>query len=201
MSAELKPFTFRDMDVQRPGYQSRRLYELLHSTFGDEEVESRRELERTLHGTFDRRNSHPRLIVARVGLLARSSRWKMVEPVVAAVVSGEYVSLAESGRPDDGFGALAHLVTHPRYGRGGGHGAALTIAFEARVAKAARLRGQRLRLILLESVPGARGFWADQGYRFLPGARYYQPSLAFDQHSGAALQAVHPLTLMVKLIA
>jgi hypothetical protein len=134
---EIRPFSFRDMDVRRPGYQSERLYALLHSTFGDDELESQRDLERGLNRTLDRRNHQPRLVVARIGLLARRWRWKLVEPVVAGVVSGEYLSLSDVGRPSDGIGALGHLVTHPQYGRGGGHGGALTSAFEQRVIRAA----------------------------------------------------------------
>jgi hypothetical protein len=117
----MQPFGFRDLDVERPGYQSARLYELLHATFGDAELEPKRDLERSLPGVRDRRNRQPRLIVARIGLLPRRWHWKFVEPIVVAVVSGEYLSLAGVGRPDEGIGALGHLVTHPEWGRGGGH--------------------------------------------------------------------------------
>src|SRR5262249_13783580 len=113
---------------------------------------------------------------------------------MVAVVDGSYLSLGQG----DAVGALAHLVTHDLARGKYGHGSALAAAFEQALLTTAQQRGERIRLIVLESRPDAQTFWRRQGYHNLRGVRYLQPPTRFDVMSGEPLTDPVPERLMVK---
>jgi hypothetical protein len=173
--------------ITQPSRHLRPAYRLLQATFDPTQLESEQDLRDALASGGD--SSHAMLI-------GRYPKWPYplplpqplpASPSVAhvdsvqgggpvAVVSGTYMPLG----PGEGCGALGHLATHRLYRRHQGHGSRLLASFEREVTAEAERRGERLRLIVLESLPEALPFWAKQGYRCPDGVRYRQPALAYD---------------------
>jgi hypothetical protein len=118
------------------------------------------------------------------------------EVQIVATVSGSFIALDDH----DAIGALGHLATHELARGGHGHGTALNRAFEEALVAEARKRRRHLRLLILESLPEARAFWARQGYRGIEGVRYHQPTFDFDKATGQPLGDAPPEYLMVKLV-
>ncbi len=195
-------YTFRTID--RYVIQS---YDLLSGTFDRDELETLEDFLATLHSSSA---DHEPIVIGRISKwayareLVRSHGQRLVAPAsaaremedvqMAAVVAGSYLSLGRG----DAVGALGHLVTHPLARGGYGHGSALVGEFERILAAKAQRRGERLRLLMLESRADAQTFWRRHGYRNLRGVQYLQPSPQFDPVSGAPLTDPMPEHLMVK---
>jgi hypothetical protein len=121
-----------------------------------------------------------------------------VEGPVCAT-SATYIDMSSVGRPSDGIIGIGHLATR-EYFRRKGHARAVIEQLEQESVTLAAQMGQQLRLILLESEPDARSFWASCGYRYPLGSRYYQPPIDFDPDTGYPLFEEVPELLMVKVI-
>jgi len=191
-----------------PDRYSAQSYKLLRHTFSQAELESLQayQQELKLHDS----ECSP-IIIGRLHKwaytreLVRSRGQRMELPVeeattpeavqMVAVVSGSYLTLDER----EAIGALGHMVTHELSRKGQGHGTALYQAFEQELRDQAKKHHRRLRLIVLESQPDARFFWAKQGFRCLEGVHYVQPPLDFDPHTGQPLGEAVAEHLMVKL--
>jgi len=154
-------------------------YELLHSAFDPSELSDRSVFEADFQSTVP-----PFVMFAR-----------FADPAQAiSVICGVYLRIAD--RVSIGF--IEYLVTR-RECRSRGHGGALLAAFECEMMRMASARGDRLALILGESVPAILPFKVRHGYRWPVGSQYVQPPIAFDPVTGAPRAEPVPLTLMVKL--
>ena len=115
---------------------------------------------------------------------------------IAGVISGDYIALDDATC----MGAVGQAATRNAM-RGKGHANALIEAFEQEIYAMAAQRNQHPSLMILESEPTAREFWAKRGYRYPDGAKYVQPPLDYDEHTGEPkMQAVEEM-LMVKLLS
>jgi hypothetical protein len=119
---------------------------------------------------------------------------------LAAVVSGSYMSMSETGSPGESIGVMSHLVTREGFRRKYGHGTSLMQAFERDVYHIAANRDEHPALILLEAQQQSLQFWYNHGYRWPAKTRYAQPPLEFDPVTGEHLYDPVPEILMVKML-
>jgi hypothetical protein len=185
-------------------------YELLSHTFAPAELEPPDAFQDELSANWAAASESRAIIIGRIHKwaytreLIRSRGRRLVVPPeeapapedvqMVAVVSGSFIALDRR----DAIGALGHMATHALSRRGRGHGTALAQAFEHALLREAGKRRRRLRLVILESRPEARTFWARQGFRCIEGVRYRQPALDFDPATGQPRGEALPENLMVK---
>lgn len=115
---------------------------------------------------------------------------------IASVITGDYISLDEGSC----MGAVGQAATRNAM-RGKGHANALVEAFEQEIYSMAMRRKQRLMLMILESEPSAREFWAKRGYRYPDGVKYVQPPLDYNEDTGEPMMRAVEEMIMVKLIS
>jgi len=207
-----QPANFFNLRVWEPDERFDQCYELMRVTFGEGELESRERYVEMVRSLKDEHHPYPLVMIGRFwhasGPQLYDASGQLVQfdfnPLaitdnIVSVISGNYMAMQVSQRQGEGIGAIGHLATRDRFRRGQGHGTALLKAFEQEVEMVATMRGERMRLIILEAQADSWWFWAKRGYRWPAGTRYSQPPLDFDPLTGERRFDEVPELLMVKV--
>jgi len=122
----------------------------------------------------------------------------MTTEEVAATSSGTYISL-DPERPKESIGAMGYAATRKGLLRQG-HGLSIARMFETEIIETARLRGDTLKLLMLEAETTALPFWTTCGYRWATDSRYHQPPISFDPTTGEPNYEAKFETLLIKVV-
>jgi hypothetical protein len=204
-----EPTEFTNRRILKPGLDFDRCYALLRQSLGVDVVDPKEAFAGALSRDPFAPDDPAYALVARFwktpGLQQYSKDGQLVrfnhDPLtvmesIVAVCSGDYMNI--KNRPGSGMGAVGQAAARQAK-RGAGHGWSVAAFFEEEMARLAAERGERLTLMILEAEPGARKFWARQGYRWPRGTQYMQPPLEYDETGEPAFPAV-PELLMVKVM-
>ncbi|MAS38255.1 MAG: hypothetical protein CL610_29935 [Anaerolineaceae bacterium] len=209
--AAAHPTTFYQVPIWQPDDRFEQAYALLEHTFTPDVLDPRRNFVDYLRdltgppddfvilGRFWRASG--RHTYTPAGELAQFAFDPLVSTEsIAAVIVGEYISLAAYTGQPVGLGGISYLATRPALRRGQGHGTALTDALETAMRTCAAHNGETLSYMVLESESRARHYWAKKGYRYPRDSRYVQPPLAYDPQTGVPILNPAPETFMLKFM-
>jgi hypothetical protein len=206
-----EPDNFSNVKISHPDVRFEQCYELMHTTFGEAELEAREVYLDSLESQQKEHHPSPPIMIGRFWHVSGSQQYDVsgqlrkfdFDPLtmtdsIAGSISGSYMSLLPQSK--EGIGAIGHLTIRSNFRRKGGHGTALLQAFEQEARATAAARGENLQLIVLEAQKGSWQFWAKRGYRWPAGSQYFQPPLEFDPLTGERLHDEASELLMVKML-